>query len=145
MDKIAQKLGVKEIAPQVMPVMLSIKNPYNTASRDLDGRTPAELKKEGYDGALIREEDGGEMWVAFDPTQIKSATGNRGTFDPASPNILMQAMPDPLTRPGGDWRNAEIEAIVDGEPAMVPAGEAVDFIIRRRAALKQLMECLDAN
>lgn len=57
-----------------------------------------------------------------------------------------QAQPlDPLTQPGGDWRNAEIEAIVDGEPAMVPAGEAVDFIIRRRAALKQLMECLDAN
>jgi len=30
-------------------------------------------------------------YVAFSPTQIKSATGNRGTFDPASPNILYQS------------------------------------------------------
>ena len=28
--------------------------------------------------------------MAFDPTQIKSATGNRGTYDPNSPNILEQ-------------------------------------------------------
>ena len=29
--------------------------------------------------------------AAFSPTQIKSAIGNRGTFDPASPNILEEA------------------------------------------------------
>jgi hypothetical protein len=30
------------------------------------------------------------VWIAFDPEQIKSAIGNRGTFDRNSPNILHQ-------------------------------------------------------
>jgi len=37
--------------------------------------------------------------VAFEPTQIKSATGNRGTFDPANPDIRYSRgeTPDPST------------------------------------------------
>ena len=46
----------------------------------------AALKALGYDGARI-EEDGCEVWVAFESTQIKSAKGNCGAFDPGSPNI----------------------------------------------------------
>lgn len=52
------------------------------------------LKAAGYDG--IRD-TGGKMggdahivWVPFEPTQIKSAVENRGTYDPNSPNILKQ-------------------------------------------------------
>lgn len=56
-------------------------------------------KRAGYDGVYMEEEGVGlgddadtqVVWVAFNPTQIKSATGNRGTFDPASPNILYQS------------------------------------------------------
>jgi hypothetical protein len=44
------------------------------------------IRNEGYDGARLRESDGAESWVAFEPTQIKS-TGNRGTFDPSNPNV----------------------------------------------------------
>jgi len=33
------------------------------------------------------EEQGHGIWIAFEPTQIKSATGNRGTYDPADPRI----------------------------------------------------------
>jgi hypothetical protein len=47
-----------------------------------------ELKKRGHDGIIMKFEDGDGEYVAFDPTQIKSAIGNRGTFDPADPNIL---------------------------------------------------------
>lgn len=47
----------------------------------------AALKAHGYDGARI-EEDGCEVWVAFEPTQIKHAKKNCGAFDPASPDIL---------------------------------------------------------
>ena len=46
-------------------------------------------KKENL--ALIYEnevEGGGDTYVVFDPTQIKSATGNIGTFNPRSANIL---------------------------------------------------------
>lgn len=39
----------------------------------------------GYDGIHTKAE--GRTWIAFRPEQIKSATGNRGTFDPANPDI----------------------------------------------------------
>lgn len=50
------------------------------------------VREEGYDGVVVVDEDGFREVVAFNPTQIKSATGNRGTFDGANPNILMQSV-----------------------------------------------------
>lgn len=60
-----------------------------------------------YDGVIIqnvrdrgpnstrdmREES--NIYVAFEPTQIKSATGNQGTFDSNDPNILHQGQGEP--------------------------------------------------
>jgi hypothetical protein len=58
------------------------------------------IREAGYDGvaysALLMERTGygfqkiaeSPSWVVFDPAQIKSATDNRGTFDPADPDIL---------------------------------------------------------
>jgi len=44
------------------------------------------LKGGGYDGLVVKE--GGVInYAVFKPTQIKSAYGNRGTFDPADPDI----------------------------------------------------------
>lgn len=59
------------------------------------------LRAAGYDGAILSEGKRGVLggdkrkgmgtsYAVFDSTQIKSATGNRGTFDPNSPNILEQ-------------------------------------------------------
>jgi hypothetical protein len=51
------------------------------------------LMAQGYDGVIMDAEPlpgvagGSRYFVAFNPTQIKSATGNRGTFDPANPRI----------------------------------------------------------
>jgi hypothetical protein len=47
------------------------------------------LKKNGYDGLKYPNEREGEgfSYVPFSPTQIKSATGNRGTYDPTSPEL----------------------------------------------------------
>lgn len=56
----------------------------------------AELRDAGYDGIIFKgtELKGwgkyADEYIVFEPTQIKSATGNRGTFDPTSPNILYQ-------------------------------------------------------
>ncbi len=66
------------------------------------------LKGLGYDGikevGLKGESDRAKRqinWIAFDATQIKSAIGNRGTFDPNNPNILMSIeSDDPWTRLG---------------------------------------------
>jgi hypothetical protein len=47
------------------------------------------LKKAGYDGLKYPNEREGEgfSYVPFEPTQIKSATGNEGTFDGTNPDI----------------------------------------------------------
>jgi diguanylate cyclase (GGDEF)-like protein len=53
------------------------------------------LAKKGYDGVVFNEPSagvgrGGKAYITFSPTQIKSATGNRGTFDPNNPDIRFQ-------------------------------------------------------
>lgn len=49
-------------------------------------------KKSGFDGALLSELDINreahhDVYAAFEPTQIKSAIGNSGAFDPKNPDI----------------------------------------------------------
>jgi hypothetical protein len=48
------------------------------------------LQKNGYDGVLRVFKPGSFEAVVFEPNQIKSATGNRGTFDPRDPIITHQ-------------------------------------------------------
>lgn len=46
------------------------------------------LQSRGYDGIVLEDEEfGGTSYVVFEPTQIKSATDNVGTFDPENPDI----------------------------------------------------------
>ena len=56
---------------------------YNDAGK----KERIRLQEEGFDGVIRME--GNEVWeyVAFDPTQIKSATDNVGTFDASNPDI----------------------------------------------------------
>jgi hypothetical protein len=89
---------------------------YDKASAELDGRTPSVerlgvisgdrneyiqkvLKTAGYDGRIVRPYEGASLtdpeteFVVFEPNQIKSATGNRGTFSNESGSILYRAEP----------------------------------------------------
>lgn len=50
-------------------------------------------KAAGFDGLFHYGPAGKKHILVFDNTQIKSATGNRGTFDPNNPNILYQSAP----------------------------------------------------
>jgi len=87
----------------VVPAYLSIQNP---ATFDAGGESFMDqqdeinaflraAKRDGHDGAILTNLDDdpgfngrvGTHYVAFKPEQIKSATGNRGTFDPANPDI----------------------------------------------------------
>lgn len=45
------------------------------------------LRESEYDGVKLEERRGIDSYAVFDPTQIKSATGNQGTFDPDNPDI----------------------------------------------------------
>jgi len=55
----------------------------------------AQIKAIKDDGVVLLDDTelGGTSYIAFEPTQIKSATGNRGTFDPASPDIRFSKEP----------------------------------------------------
>jgi hypothetical protein len=56
-----------------------------------------EAKKKGHDGLIIENDTDNELekdvfYVVFEPTQIKSATDNAGTFDPENPDIRFALM-----------------------------------------------------
>lgn len=68
-----------------------------------DGRKFVEAaRKAGYDGAIIAESDKNretqKSYVAFDPTQIKSATGNSGAFSPQNPDIRASVAKEPTSK-----------------------------------------------
>jgi ADP-Ribosyltransferase in polyvalent proteins len=85
----------------VMPVHAAIKNPLELKSLDewfdkIPGKTNAEktawAKSQGYDGVKYPHSqptanESGMAWVAFEPTQIKSAIGNRGTYNPKKKDL----------------------------------------------------------
>ncbi len=52
-----------------------------------EGEKLAEAKRKGYDSARVTDGYGVVNIAVFNPTQIKSATGNTGAFDPTNPDI----------------------------------------------------------
>jgi len=98
---------------EVLPVWLSLKNPYEV---DADGASWRSVFPEvvdvarlrGHDGVIVRNvRDPARYWdddvvattyVAFDPHQVKSATRNEGTFDPADPSIYRNPRPTTAER-----------------------------------------------
>ncbi|MBK8127320.1 MAG: hypothetical protein IPK56_11670 [Elusimicrobia bacterium] len=117
-EKLEQTASPKE---NVVGAYLSIQKSYEfdaSEQRFLDIQNEIhdairEAKTGGYDGIVFRNlidnadwgsERALDHWVAFEPTQIKSATGNVGTFDPKNPNIRYQA------------------ERVEGDKAMLPNG-----------------------
>lgn len=89
------KAGV--VGRNVMPVYVAVRNPYvatpaekaeqKSWSRERLQQRTQELQAQGYDGVVMAAEDGTIELVAFQDTQIKSAIGNNGDFDPANPDI----------------------------------------------------------
>jgi hypothetical protein len=71
-----------------MPAYLTLKNPLITSDRNIPrGAGVKSLIKKGYDGVIGTTPNGQKQYIAFFPEQIKSATGNRGTFDAGERNI----------------------------------------------------------
>jgi hypothetical protein len=63
-------------------------SPHVDLLQDLGNQAKAALQAAGYDSVIYQNEvEGGTSVIVFSPTQIKSAIGNRGTFDPEDPNI----------------------------------------------------------
>jgi hypothetical protein len=84
----AVKLGLHDALPNqsVLPVYLSAKNILRTRNP----KAAKAAKANGYDGVYYYGEGtvrGEPEYIVFEPTQIKSATGNNGDFDPEDPDI----------------------------------------------------------
>lgn len=115
----SDKIGVRA-GENIMPVYISLQNPFimdqqGSRYRVMSYRdTIMKAKRDGHDGVIIkntydgknppswlqrliakwRQEDvpSDTIYIAFAPNQIKSAIGNRGTYDPNSNNILEAAV-----------------------------------------------------
>lgn len=94
---------------QVYPVYLSITNPKVIEYGGQEYREIAfsdalmQAKADGHDGAIFRNardplydtyDVPADIYVVFQPEQIKSATGNSGAFDANNPSILFQPATD---------------------------------------------------
>jgi hypothetical protein len=88
--------GFNDAGANVMPAYLSIKSPRVIESETMT-RTPRDVISDALmdgniDGVIVTE-NGKVRWaVVTEPTQIKSATGNNGTYDPSNPDIRYQSV-----------------------------------------------------
>jgi hypothetical protein len=84
---------------RTVPVYLRIENPKVLPERQTSLITDAQFREftaAGHDGVIGVDKAGKPVeFVAFDAKQIKSATGNKGTFDPADPRINYSAASSP--------------------------------------------------
>lgn len=97
--------GAKEISDRLSAEIKAISG---RRLMDMSGATIRRtLQKAGYDGIIVRDADGNFVEVnAFEPTQIKSATGNRGTFDPTKKDIRYSFRNDIKSKLGQGALNA---------------------------------------
>ena len=76
----------------IIPVYLKLENPKFLYDLSYDPYFENfeidSAKKKGNDGVII-ERDNQKTYVVFEPTQIKSAIGNNGEYDPNNPSIIM--------------------------------------------------------
>ena len=99
--------SARQYGPKVVSAYLSIKHPLIFTGDEKQGafkamRRAVEMeggvesfranaKAEGHDGILLVNDRldklDGDVWIAFEPNQIKSATDNAGTFNPHHPDI----------------------------------------------------------
>jgi GNAT superfamily N-acetyltransferase len=103
----------KEFGPRSEVVYLSLKDPLIVDAKGRSGKAVFDFidqaKAEGKDGVIAHNVTEGSgvaphtQYVAFEPTQIKSATENRGTFNPNDPSILKQGKKGSITL--GNARN----------------------------------------
>jgi len=111
------------------------------------------IKDAGYDGVEYVnsfEDKGSTSYIVFNPTQIKSATDNVGTFDPANPDIRYHM--DPVTSIKNDvvnemraMRDADEITPVEAETQQEWLDEAVDVLNRDFSSGARLISELTAD
>jgi len=123
-DKSAIEAG--EVGAQgkgiIMETYLNIEKPAGWA--EYDKFTIDELLGRGYDGLILPESDGTATYVAYSPEQIKSATGNRGTFDAGERNINYMPSDPKASKAQPANRIQQQAPAMPGNRFMAPAASA---------------------
>lgn len=129
----------------VMPIFVALKSPKEFSraefQRLIDDRADfsalrAKLEEAGHDGVIVRggQERLGSFdvetpsnFVAFRPEQIKSATGNRGTFDPGDPDIRFNLASEQDRAQNGtrETENAQTDGAAQDRDAVARLQEAL--------------------
>lgn len=121
--------------PTTYDVYLSIKNPlfitseeqYEMVMMDTNANR-SDLIKQGYDGIIYKPKDGGSNYYAvFNPTQIKSASDNKGTFDQTNPDIRYSLRDDTNTPEFKKWFGKSTLVDEKGKPEGWYHGTARDI------------------
>jgi hypothetical protein len=91
-NTLAKDVFGKTGGDNVMPLYVSLQNPRIIDFEDYnDAALESAMTDGNADGLIAVDKDGVmQVVVAFEPTQIKSATGNVGTFDVTNPDIRYQ-------------------------------------------------------
>jgi len=117
-------------APGTYPIYLSIQNPLVVdVSKQINKSLIDQAKADGYDGIIAGAGKNKNEYVAFKPTQIKSAIANRGTFNVDNPNIsyqLKKPKRDKAERFSGKKFETELAREQGREPE-TGEGNIVDF------------------
>jgi hypothetical protein len=99
-----------EYGAVIMPVYLKISSPHmgmdawDSRREALTDRKVTALEKAGRDGIIAKDEGTGERhYITFKPEQIKSVTGNAGTFDGANADIRANRAAGPGTAEFKKW------------------------------------------
>lgn len=132
-----------------MPLYAAVKNPYVASleqkRRIRDGgqaaadKFTADLKAAGHDGVVMALPDGTVELMAFEPSQVKSATGNAGTFDATTDDIRFSLAPADSTwvLPEGSKTDDLIYELQDGRIDLKRTQEA---IIRAGGQIEQAFD-----
>lgn len=81
------------------------------------------IKQRGFDG--IVQSMAGDEAVVFNPNQIKSATGNVGTFDNDNENTLFSLAPPVESKEFKDWFSGSKVVDSEGNPMVVYHGSPI--------------------
>lgn len=97
MDGIPDKAIQREVFDRVGTTSAELKKlPFDKQRSAMQAMSDAlreVLVDRGFDGVIADFKDGHREFVAFYPSQIKSATGNNGDFDLENPDIMFSRMP----------------------------------------------------
>ena len=78
----------KDINKRALEEENRAEEPIFELAQEMADTLRSKLIDDGHDGIIYDNEvEGGVSYVVFESTQVKSATGNRGTFDPKNPDI----------------------------------------------------------